>query len=397
MLRLLDLSDLMEMSREDVLSASVDIDPTKAEHQRNPPAYLIWLRHALKAITEDLPRSARYQARDASQRMLDVIEQTPPVGRGVAFYAAPDLWRSYVLPVPLPNRVRYGRPDVLPVLWAIDEYEPHAILAVDREHARIIQAYLGRSVVVEKQALWLNTWQWRFAMGRPTTSTRKVGIGVGRGPQRDDFEDRVEDHVRRFFAGAAEATNRFLEESKIARLIIGGPEEAASGVRDHLPKASRDRLVGVVQLPGRAEPAEIQARTLPVALAEEGRRKAELVETLLGAAAAATPGGVVGLAHTLEALQAQQAQIVVVDRDLETAVWRCQRCGYAMAEAADACPVCGGGVERLTVPEVLPILVRRNRARIELVTREASARLPGRIGALLRYVVREDVGADVDR
>lgn len=97
-----------------------------------------------------------------------------PRGRGVAVYAAPDMWRTYILPVPLQNRARYGRPDIMPLLWAIDEYEPYAILVVDREHARVAVTYLGRSAIVDKEELWLNRRSWRFASGRPPTFTRQA-------------------------------------------------------------------------------------------------------------------------------------------------------------------------------------------------------------------------------
>src|SRR3972149_1427877 len=76
------------------------------------------------------------------------VERSRPRGKGLALFAAPGLWREYVLPVPLTNRAQYGRPDVVPVLWAVDEYEPCASLAVDREHARILIAYLGRTTTV---------------------------------------------------------------------------------------------------------------------------------------------------------------------------------------------------------------------------------------------------------
>src|SRR3990172_2390343 len=89
--------------------------------------------------------------------------------------------RGDVLPVPLTNRAQYGRPDVVPVLWAVDEYEPYAILAVDREHARILIAYLGRTTTVDEETLELDTSDWRFKAGRqPSFTGRGGGGGSGR-------------------------------------------------------------------------------------------------------------------------------------------------------------------------------------------------------------------------
>lgn len=382
MLRLSEVSDLVETTRTDVLSVSIDIDPTKPEHEHDPPAYLIWLRHALDDLIESLPRPARHEAAESAQRILTLVEARPQ-GRGVAAYAAPGLWRPYVLPVPLPNRVRYGRPDLVPLLWALDEYKPYAILAVDREHARILLAYLGRSVVVEKEELWLNTRDWRFASGRPPTFTRRAGTGASRGAQRETFEDRVEDHVRRFWAGAAEATDRFLREQGIRRLILGGPEEATSAVRDLLPEVAKKHLVAVVPLPSRADVPEIQDRTLPAALAAERRYEEELVGQLLerkGEGRAVT-----GLHPTLNALTERRAHLVVVNRDVEAAVALCPSCGYATPDRVDLCPACGEPTESTGLAQVLPLLARRSAADVEIIGPEASSRIDDGVGALLRY------------
>jgi peptide chain release factor subunit 1 len=392
----LDVSDLIESPREDVLSVSLDIDPTKPEYQHDPPAYLIWLRETLKETTEGLPKVARREAEAEAQRILDTLTHDRPAGRGVAFYAARDLWRIYVLPVPLPSRVRYGRPDLMPVLWAVDEYEPYAILVVDHRHARIVLAYLGRAAVVDKESMWLNVRDWRFGAGRPPTSTREEGIGVGRGSAPEEFQARVEAHEHRFWAHAAEATDRFLGEARIDRLIIGGSDEAVSVVRNALPKSSRDKVIALLHVPAQAGVAEIRDRTLPVALAEEHRRQAAMIATVLERAGA-RGGAVIGLAPTLEALIEREVHVAVVDRNLETNVWQCKRCGYVSADPVNICPICGGVVERMTLPEVLPVLVHRNRARLEVVSHDAATGLAEGVGALLRYVPGEEPPAVRER
>src|SRR3990170_2061003 len=139
-----DLADLIEAERADVLSVSLDVDPSRPEHQGQNPAYRIWLRNALRQTLEAIPKEARRGADELAQ---------------------------YVLPVPLTNRAQYGRPDVVPVLWAVDEYEPYAILAVDREHARILIAYLGRTTTVDEETLELDTSDWRFKAGRQPSFT----------------------------------------------------------------------------------------------------------------------------------------------------------------------------------------------------------------------------------
>lgn len=385
MLRATDLSELIETDRDDVLSISLDVDPTRPENQGVPPAYRTWLRNALREILEPLPAERRRAAEALG--IVARLDAHRPRGKGLLLFAASGLWREYTVPVPLPNRVRYGRPDVHSALWALDEYEPYAIVAVDREHARMMLAYLGQTTVVEEEALQLDTSDWRFKAGRQPTFAKRSGTGASRGTQRDTFEARVDDHVRRFWQGAAQAASQMLRESRIRRLIIGGPEEAAHAVRDLLTEEARRAVVGLVPLPTRADQHEVRARTLPVAQADEHRREQALVSEVLDLAAAGG-GGVVGAQATLDALVREQVMTVVADRDLEGDAWHCDRCGYVGASAVEGCPACGGPVRRLPLTQAVPLLAHRNAARVEIVAGDAAAplRRHGGLGALLRYV-----------
>ncbi|MBI4278079.1 MAG: hypothetical protein HY660_06445 [Armatimonadetes bacterium] len=388
MLRHLDLSPLIESDRKDIVSVALDIDPTKPEHQDNNPAYRIWLRNALRDTLEGLPKEERRAADNGARRILGFVEEHRALnGRGLAIFAGPDLWREYLLPVPLPNSARYGRPDVWPLLWAADEYEPCAVLAVFRDHARILMAYLGQTAVLDEEALVLDTSTWRFKAGRQPTFSRGTGVGASRGTQRDTFEARVEDHIRRFWAGVAEAAAHLVRESRIDRVVIGGPEEVASAVRDLLPDDVRARVVGIVHLPGYAGDAELRDRVLPVALAGKHRREEELVTEVLDRAAGRS-GAVTGRPATLDALARKQVQILVVDRDVTGQVWQCGHCAFTSAVPITHCPTCGSPVEAVALPQVLPVLARRSGARISIVSGQPAARLRTHegIGALLRYV-----------
>jgi len=115
MLSHLDVSDLLNSPRRDVLSIALDVDPTKPENQAEPPAYRIWLRNELRALLDQLPKDERKRIKEIIGRVEAFIEQERPQGRGLAIFAADDLWRVHVLPVPLRNLVRFGRPDVLPL------------------------------------------------------------------------------------------------------------------------------------------------------------------------------------------------------------------------------------------------------------------------------------------
>lgn len=383
-----EIPKLITSNRRDVLSVSLDVDPTKPEHQDEPPAWRIWLRNELRALLDRLPDEARRQAKQPAAHVLAFVEQERPQGRGLAIFAAEDLWDVRVLPVPLRNRVHFGRPDVLPLLWAADEYEPYAILAVNRERALLLVAYLGGTAVARAEVLELDTSQWRFASGRQPTSARATGTGAGRGEARDTFDARVDEHRRRLWQGAAEAAGRWLQDARVDRLIIAGPEEASSAVRNLLPETARSKLVAVVPVRSDLDAEEIHRATTPMALAEEHARERALVDDVV-ARAAGGAGTVVGVRSTLAALAREQIVTLVAGRDADGDVAQCTRCGHVSAETASVCPVCGGELERTTLAQVLPLLARASGARLEIVSGDAAAtlRAHGDLGGVLRYTV----------
>jgi peptide subunit release factor 1 (eRF1) len=378
------LEDLMGIARQDVFSISLDVDPTKPEHQVPNPAYRIWLHQAMRQTLAGIVGPDRAGALRTGRKVLAYVDTAPARGRGLAIFAAPKLWREYSLPFPLPNRVQFGRPDLIPLLWAMSEYKAYAIVAVYLEHARIAVAYLGRTTVVDDETLELDTRDWRFKSGRSDTYTRRVGVGVGRGAQADTFDARVDEHRRQFWHGVAQATARALVDRHIDRVIIGGPEEAATTVREFLPEAVRAHVIETVPLPSYASLAEVQERTLPVALADHHRRESGLVADLL-ARVGADAGAVVGRAATFRSLVQGEVNTLVVARDLEGDIWQCTQCQYLSATPIGTCPGCGGSVDRAPLRQMLPTLARRHGAGIEVVGPSTSSQLTDGIGALLRF------------
>jgi peptide chain release factor subunit 1 len=382
-----ELAALIDSDRRDVLSVALDVDPAKPEHQSEPPAWRIWLRNELRALLDRLPAAERKTAEDAAARVLPFLEHERPAGKGLAIFAAADLWQVSVLPVPLRSRVRYGRPDLLPLLWAAEEYRPYAVLTVSKEHVRLLVAYLGGTAVAQAETLELDTSEWRFKTGRPPSFTRRTGTGAARGTQRDTFEARVDEHRRRLWQGAAEAAGRWLQETGIERLIIAGADEAASAVRSLLPQSAQARVVAVVPVRSDLDSAAIHRATIPVILRAERAREQALVDDIL--ARAGTAGTVVGVGPALEAVARENVLTLAADRDVEAEVAACTRCGHVTAAPAGTCPACGGPVERTALSQLLPLLARRSGARLEMVGGEAAARLRahGGLGAVLRYTV----------
>lgn len=348
-----DLDDLLERDRDDVLSVALATDPTAPENQAVHPAYLIWLENALRDLLRDLPPPRRRVARPLAQRVRAYVRTRKPAARGLALFAAPDLWRVYPVQVPLSNRLRFGLPDVTALLEALDACPPYAILAVDTRHARLAMGYLGNASLLAEETLDLHTEHWRQTAGRRPTAARRMGEGAGRGTQRDPFEARRRAHVQAFWEHVAAETARLLAERGLRALVVGGPDEATAAVARALPPQARRALVGTVPLPRYEGLAEMLQRTVQAAVEAERRRDRELVAGVLEAQGTRA---VLGWPAVDEALRLRQAHLVVVEPS------------------------------RLAHHPELPRLVRRAGARLELVHADAAAPLAahGGIAALLK-------------
>lgn len=388
-----DLANLAESNRQDVLSVFLDVDPTAPEHQAPHPAYRIWLHQALRTLLKDLPQPERNEAGRSARRVLAYVGRAQPRGRGLAIFVARDLWRLYVLPFALPNLVEYGHPELMPLLWAMSEYAPYAIVAVHRDHARVVVAYVGRMAVVDDETLELDTRDWRFKSGRSDTYTRRIGIGVGRGAQADEFDARVDERLRRFWKGVAEATEHALTTFRIDRIILGGPEEAVAALRELLPDTLQSCVIGTVPLPAYATMEQVRQRTLPLAMADHERREKKLIVAVLEQRAA-DGQGVAGRAATLESLMKGEVGLLLASRDLLGDVWECRQCHYVSAAEIDVCPVCSGEPERAALRQKLPALAKEHGAALKVVGSEAGAQMADGIGGLLRYHTLAGGGGD---
>lgn len=382
LLQAADVDRLLDLDCGRVLSLHLNTDPTQPENQRTEPAYRIWARQALQALAEARPKDERRRLIELAQQVEERLRTERPRGRGLSVYAADGVWEEFAWPVPVDNRARYGLVDVWPVLWLREAYVPYAVLLVHRDHARLLLTHLGEAAVLEDEEFHLDTQDWRFTAGKPPSFAKGMGMSSSRGAQRDVYEARVEDHVRRFWSGVAGAAARALDELGVQRLILGGPQEATAAVAELLPEPARRSVVGTVSVPPLEDWPHVRGRVLEVAREDHRRRQAQLVEALLGNQGPA--GSVLDLESTLQALARRQVLTVAADRDLQARVWACTTCEFATTRPADRCPTCGQATEEADATQVLPRLTRSNRAELVLLA-DGTLRPHGGVGALLRF------------
>jgi peptide subunit release factor 1 (eRF1) len=334
-----------------VLSAYVNVNPAHPKNQGK--AYTIRLKAALKE--SGAPE-------EVSSRALELFRDEPPQARTIVLFAAPDgLFEAYRLNLDLPEEVRWGEPDVAPLMLALDEYESYGVLLLDRERFRFLVTSLGEIEEVAEAENPLNTSGWRELTISPANATPRGGSS------KDDFEDRVEENTRRFYKEMAEYVRREARRQGIGRLILAGTEERTAEFRAMLPTELRERVAGEVRLPADAPEGEVMDRLSSAWRRAESEREAELLEK-------ARERGVRGARATLEALQEGRVHHLVVSWPLDGEVRWSDEDGVPVP---DDSPLEAAYAERPTrkrpLMDALVELANARGARVEFVREESEA------------------------
>ena len=104
-----------------------------------------------------------------------------------------------------------------------------------------------------------------------------------------------------------------------------------------------------------ASAAEVLDRTMSVIQHSVDERKAELVQSVISASF--NNKGSLGLANTLNAVQEQRVQTLVISEGFGAPGSVCAHCGYLTLRSTDECPICGGEAREAT--DIVEHLVRR--------------------------------------
>ncbi|NLE77603.1 MAG: hypothetical protein GX605_12750 [Chloroflexi bacterium] len=357
-----DLQELVEFASEapPVVSLYLVVDPaagTKEEHK-------LTLRGLLKEASAE-----------ASPSDIEAIERFFDFGydwqsKAVALFSCQGkgFWRQFGLYVPAENRVHVGRrPYIKPLTNLRDRYGRYGVVLVDREGARLFQ----------------------FEMGRLREATGTLGDEVKRHKQggyaASRYQRRADEQAMQNLRQAADLTSKFLGQTPVSHLLIGGTADTVAQFQPLLPKALQGKVAGTLALDILASESEVQERTLQLIWEVEEQRAADLVERMV---TTASKGGAatLGLGDTLMALQQHQVHVLVVDEGYEQPGYRCQACGYISADHSERCPICQG--DMVEVDDAVETAVRRALelgAEVEVVRDNEALQKLGGIGALLRY------------
>ncbi|MFU8770901.1 MAG: hypothetical protein ACNA8H_00630 [Anaerolineales bacterium] len=361
-----DLKELLEyQSGSPILSVYLNIDPAEG----SADTYKLRLRSMLKEI--DLTADAI-----AVERYFNHEHDWTGRGRAVFSCEADDFFRSYSFAVPLRDRVRVSdRPHVKPLADLLDSHGGYGVVLVDKQRARLFYFHLGE---LRKQAEWEGESVRRTKLGGGSQAAGRRGGVAGQ-------TKYVEELAERNMKEAADFSARFFADNRIRRVLVGGTEDNISPFRALLPKAWQSLIFGTFPIRISASQTEVLERTLELGQQAEKRREAQVVKSVLDAAAKGR-GGVLQLEDTLNAVHDGRVQTLIIREGFRAPGYRCQGCDYLTSQELDACPFCGNVFKQ--IPDAVEMAVRRvmqEGGEVEVLHNGERISSFGSIGALLRY------------
>jgi hypothetical protein len=254
-----------------VLTAYVDVDPGKAENQRQQPAWEIELKNEARRLAEEeelapLKRRLEPGQWERAEEMLSrELRGRKLGGRSVVVFSDLTDSISVDLPVEMPTRLYYGIPQVRHLLFALDQHKKYLVVLLSGDEARVAEVFLTRHT----DEIRIETGHERMRRVGPKASTLAK--------KRRDAE-----YERRVVADVAAAINRyFLGDPDFERIVLGGNARQAHAVANLLHPAVAELLVSIEPIDFKAAEQDIAAAVRAVADAYEADHDMTVVEGLI--------------------------------------------------------------------------------------------------------------------
>ena len=330
-----------------VLSAYLNVNAAVPENQER--AYLVRLREGMDY--QEVPEELQLKVREY------VEEETHPRARSLAIFADNEgLFEVYRVQADLPESVRYGEPNVSPILLALDDQEPYGAALVDAERFRyFVVSPLEGSEEDDDSG---------------NNGYREVDVSPGSPGPRSGMDQepdsrRTEANVSQFYNEVGELTRDVTFREGVKRLILAGPKERTSELRGRLPQDVAERVVGEENVDLGAPEGEILERLEAARERAEEERTKEMLDEI-------RESGVWGFDDTVIALQEEnRVYHLAMLWELEGEIRWCDNDGLAITDiTAEECPYCGEDTRVRPLTDVLVDLAAARGARVAFLRGE---------------------------
>ena len=289
--------------------------------------------------------------------------------RGVAIFSceAHDLFVVHELPVPVRNEMIVNpTPAVGQLELVLQQSEKVAVLAADKQHARVFVYRLGELVDhVERTD----------DIGRDYDTVGEAD----RGGVQQHRDEMTHQHLRH----AADLAWSVYQSTGFDHLVLATAEGLRSELEEDLHPYLAERLRGHLDLPPAASEPDLRRAALDAERDIEAAREAALVEELR-AAVNGDGRGVAGIGPVVDALAERRVDRLLVSDGYAVEGWRCDSCDRLATVGRE----CRCGAEMVAVPDLVEEAVEAalgQSCRVIVCDGNADLDVLGQVGALLRY------------
>lgn len=357
------IKEQIEFHKEPLLSVYADVNPAKPENQNS--AWKIRIKNSLKEF--DIPDNIK-------KKVFEVLEIERPSARTIAIFAADDLIERYDLQIDIPVvdlangrvDVSWGKPNVSPLIFAIDEYERTGVLYLKKTGWHFYEFFLGELKELDDSFKEVSASEWEEL----NNNLKEVYLDLlkSRVPTHPDkFPKRINSFVIRFYKKLAQLVEKIVTLKDIKRMILVGPEEQTKHFASFLSKPIRNTIVsfaGDLQIQD-SSPARIYEKIYPIIESIERNYEKKLVDSLENS------NIVSGLENTLEALQTGRVYSLIVPWNLNAKVWYCEN-GYISTSEEKVKELCGNdNVKKINLKSIIIDLALDYGAKLEFVRGDA--------------------------
>lgn len=328
---------------------------------------------AVNSVLDDAERQARTHglaARADVERLRDVFQDFDFQGAHavVAFVSGDDMLETIKLPRAIPSCVVIDdAPYIEPLVDAQAEGE-YAVVLVSRQAGRIFRG--GRDRLDE------------VADVRDEVHRRHDQGGWSQARYQRSVDKEAYDHLKHVVEELLKRFNR----RKFDALFVAAPEGVWQDFDERLHPYLKERLAGRFEIDvENSTPEDVQEAAEDVIARYERKLETEALDRLV-AARNSGGRGVSGLEETLDALNQQRVEALLLQENFDAAGVCCPQCGWLGAPGSTSCPA--DGTETAEREDVTDLAVRRaitQSARVVVVRDDDRLEPIGSIAALLRF------------
>ncbi len=347
-----------------------------------------WLRDELSEHGKDFEtESAEAQSfeKDVEHITNFVENEVEESARGIAVFAcfgADGFFETVQIEVPFPNNrlLIFDRPHVFPLARAIDQNPAYLALWADTNKANI---YIFGGDTIDAEADTQNQIE-----EIQNTETQQTKVG-------EWSQARYQRHIENFHLKHAkevvDEVDVLMRKRKIEHLILCGDETGIIPIlRDQLPKALEESIIGVLNLSQYDSLEKIHNETLELMREYDEKKDEERIQRVFDTAKAAAGLGTIGVKDTLAALSNGQVEELVISASFDAIKYRRKEVeevleAYAPGDDNSAGDELPEASEPRQIADELIIRALNSAAKIYFIEDSEKIRELGGVGAVLRY------------